>query len=322
MKKHPRPTIFLGPTCNPQERKGTCDIAFIGGTFTVAPHMLSRLQQWLQRYSYWHKESWTSILKAYVIHYQPDPAAFAFLKQATNLPIRHLYFWPLEVAQQILKKHRAVTWSLLWLPTPPGPVSMIVYHNDRPLFCRTLLADATLAAEITQTQQYLKRFGYEKSMKLNVFAPKPVTIPDPSLAFIVYDPPIITRPVAPLSAPELARNHWLAFSPLAAKMTLAALLLFGSTWQLMDVYQQQLQLEIASPQKDIKDSGAIVAPSLASTLYVTAIICDDDGWAIWINGQKWTNTTAPQGPYTIKSVTPSQVTLMVEGEDVVLGVKP
>jgi hypothetical protein len=63
-------------------------------------------------------------------------------------------------------------------------------------------------------------------------------------------------------------------------------------------------------------------PTDANALYVSAILQGDssntDAWAVWINEQKWTHTKAPQGPYTIKSVTPSHLTLNIDGRDITL----
>jgi hypothetical protein len=63
-------------------------------------------------------------------------------------------------------------------------------------------------------------------------------------------------------------------------------------------------------------------PTDANALYVSAILHGDsdgsDAWTVWINEQKWTNTNAPQGSYTIKSVTPSHLTLTINGRDITL----
>ena len=144
MKNAPRPTVFLGPEGvykhslghNLDEHKGTCDMAFIGGTLVVTPHIVSgatRLQQWLQRYFDLQKAEWISLLRTssrhlYTLHYQPDSLTLNFLKKIADLPVRFAYFWPLEAAQQILAKYPQVPWSMLWLPTPVGAISLIVYH--------------------------------------------------------------------------------------------------------------------------------------------------------------------------------------------------
>jgi len=63
-------------------------------------------------------------------------------------------------------------------------------------------------------------------------------------------------------------------------------------------------------------------PRDPNALYVSAILYGDannpESWAVWINEQKWTRTNAPQAPYTIKSVTPSEVTLTLKGRDITL----
>lgn len=63
-------------------------------------------------------------------------------------------------------------------------------------------------------------------------------------------------------------------------------------------------------------------PTDPNALYVCAILCGEENnpeaWAVWINEQKWTPTDAPQASYTIKSVTPSKVTLTLKGKDITL----